>query len=154
MFRLTEILAPDAILCGCQIPSRDLLLDEMVSVAAKAYGWTDGSEIARLVRRRELLMSTAIGLGIAVPHARIETPNRVQIAAACLPNGLDFAAPDRRPVRLVLLLVSSVAAPAVHVQALAAVSRISQALVDSLVLAATPGIFLEVLSAWEATISK
>ena len=39
-----------------------------MGVAARAYDWTDGEEIVRLVREREAKLTTAIGQGIAVPE--------------------------------------------------------------------------------------
>ncbi len=154
MLRLSEILAPEAIFCGCRISSREALLDELVGVAARAYDWTDGEEIVRLVREREAKLTTAIGQGIAVPHARRENRERIEIAAACLPQGVDCHAPDRKPVRLVFLLVSPLAAPGLHVQALAAISRIPPQVVDCLVEASSSEAFQEALVAWEATASR
>ncbi len=154
MFLLSEQLAPAAILCDQRCASRDALVHQMVAAAALAYGWTDGEEIARRVLEREAKLSTAIGLGIAVPHARLENRDRVEIVVSCLPEGIDFSAPDGRPVRLVVLLVSPLSAPGIHVQALASVSRISMDLVDRLVKAPDPGRFLEILGEWESTRSK
>jgi fructose PTS system EIIBC or EIIC component len=154
MILMSEILSPGAILCGCPFLSRDELLDELVGVAAREYGWTDGEEVARRVREREAKMSTAIGLGIAVPHARMEGRSLVQVAVACLPAGLDFGASDGKPVRLVLLLVSPVSAPGIHVQALATVGRISPQLVESLVHSRTPDEFLRILGGWESTLPR
>jgi mannitol/fructose-specific phosphotransferase system IIA component (Ntr-type) len=151
MLHLSEVLAPAAILCGCRFPTRDDLLEGLVALAAREYGWTDGADVARRVREREAKMSTSIGLGIAVPHARMEDRERIQVAAACVPAGLDFQASDRKPVRLVLLLVSPVSAPGIHVQALAAASRLAPRQVEQLVCSSTPQDFLEVLKGWEAT---
>ena len=152
MLRISEIIAPEAILCGCRIHSRDELLGEMVRVAAKVHSWTNAEELTAMVIDRECKMSTGIGIGIAVPHARLETVDRIHVAVACVPAGVDFRSPDRNPVRLALLLVSPVAAACVHVKALAAVSRIAQTTVDRLVVSATPEDFLETLRGWERTL--
>jgi mannitol/fructose-specific phosphotransferase system IIA component (Ntr-type) len=154
MFRLSENLAPEAILCGCKIASRDELLTEIVRTAGAVHGWNDADEIVARVVAREAQMSTAIGQGIAVPHARLEWLDRIQVAVACLPDGLDFRAPDRKPVRLVLLLVSPISAPAIHVQALAAVSRIKMPFVERLVGSSTPAEFLHALAEWETSPAK
>lgn len=151
MFRLSEHLDPSAVLCGCRIPSRDALLRELVELAGSVYGLDGIEEIVRKVAEREEKMSTAIGLGIAVPHARLAGLDKVRVAVACLPDGLDFRAPDRKPVRLALLLVSPVEAPGIHVQALASVSRIRQELVDRLANASDPAAFLAVLGDWEGS---
>ena len=154
MFRLSENLAPGAILCGCRISSRDELLAEIVRTAGAVHGWNDADEIVARVVAREAQMSTAIGQSIAIPHARLERLDRIQVAVACLPAGVDFKAPDRKPVRLVLLLVSPVSAPAIHVQALAAVSRIKLPFVEKLVGSPAPADFLRALAEWEASQEK
>jgi len=153
MLRLSEILAPGAILCGCQNMSRDDLLEGLVAAASREYGWADGAEVARRILEREAKMPTSIGLGVAVPHARMEDRSHIQVAAACVPAGLDFRASDHKPVRLVLLLVSPAAAPGIHVQALASVSRITSPLVDQLVRSRTSEEFLMALRAWESNLS-
>ena len=154
MFRLSENLSPETVLCGCRIPSRDELLTEIVRMAGKVHGWDDAGEIVARVVAREAQMSTAIGQGIAIPHARLERLDRIQVAAACVPGGVDFRAPDRKPVRLVLLLVSPICAPAIHVQALAAVSRIKLPFVERLVGSPTPAEFVSALAEWEASQEK
>lgn len=154
MLCLSEILVPHAILCECRISSRDEVLREMVRVAAAAWDWTNAEELAASVIDRERKMSTGIGIGVAVPHARMDTVDRVHVVAACLPAGVDFHSSDHKPVRLALLLVSPIAAAGLHVQALAAVSRISPALVDRLVASATPGEFMLAVSEWERTRAK
>lgn len=154
MFRLSEIVSPGAVLCGCEISSRDELLTEIVRTAGGVHGWDDADGIVERVVAREAQMSTAIGQGIAIPHARLERLERIQVAAACVPGGVDFRAPDRKPVRLVLLLVSPVSAPAIHVQALAAVSRIKLPFVERLVASPTPADFVSALAEWEASQEK
>jgi mannitol/fructose-specific phosphotransferase system IIA component (Ntr-type) len=154
MFCLSKVISPGAILCGCQKLSRDEFLDELVAVAGREYGWVDSAELSRRVREREAKMTTSIGLGIAVPHARMEDRDRIQVAAACVPAGVDFRASDGKPVRLVILLVSPVSAPGIHVQALASVSRISPQVVEQLVASSTPEDFLRILGGWESTFSR
>lgn len=154
MFKLSENLAPEAILCGCRISSRDELLAEIVRTAGKVHGWNDADEIVARVIAREAQMSTAIGQAIAIPHARLERLDQIQVAVACLPGGVDFRSPDRKPVRLVLLLVSPISAPVIHVQALAAVSRIKLPFVERLVASPTPAEFLRALAEWEASQEK
>jgi nitrogen PTS system EIIA component len=152
--RLSENLSAAAILCGHRADSREEVLDRLVTAAAAAYGWDDGPTLSQMVREREAKMSTVIGMGIAVPHSRLERLDRVHVAVACLPSGVEFNSGDRKPVRLVVLLVSPLAAAGLHVQALAMVGRITESLVEGLVGAATPAAFLDVLTAWESRIDK
>ena len=54
---------------------------------------------------RENLESTALGHGIAVPHARVDTEGQMAVAVGRSAEGIDFSAPDGRPVHLIILVV-------------------------------------------------
>jgi fructose-specific phosphotransferase system IIA component len=56
------------------------------------------------VKGREEIMSTGIGKGVAIPHARDLTVNSMKIAVCLIQQGLDFQAVDNLPVQLVFLI--------------------------------------------------
>jgi mannitol/fructose-specific phosphotransferase system IIA component (Ntr-type) len=62
--------------------------------------------IASAVWSREEQASTAVGRGIAVPHARLDGLQEPVIALGLAPEGLDFPAPDVEPVRIVMLILT------------------------------------------------
>ncbi len=146
---LSDGLSTEAILCGCRALSSQELLVDLVDAACRAYAWPNREEMLALVMDREAKMSTGIGLGIAVPHARLEGVDQVYIAVACIPEGLDFRSSDRKPVKLAILLVSPVSGAMAHVQTLAMISRIAKTVVDQLSGAANPEEFLALLTQWE-----
>ena len=53
---------------------------------------------------REEDSSTGIGLGVAIPHARVESLPNIFIAVGRSMEGIDFATPDGTPVRLVFMI--------------------------------------------------
>jgi nitrogen PTS system EIIA component len=53
---------------------------------------------------REKLVSTAIGMGVAVPHAKLPVYNDFFIAVGILSKGVEWQAPDDSLVRLVFLI--------------------------------------------------
>ena len=69
---------------------------------------------------REATMSTAIGGGVAVPHAYWDGVGQPRAYLALAPDGLDLVGPDGEPVRLVALLVSPPDQAKRHLQALGA----------------------------------
>lgn len=83
----------------------------------------DRDGIVSAILKRELLGSTAIGRGLAIPHAI--HPGVVQVvgALAKLPGGVEFDASDGQPVCLLCLLVTPIGRPGDHLRALEAVSR-------------------------------
>jgi PTS system nitrogen regulatory IIA component len=89
---------------------------------AKVYS-LDESEVLGGLMEREALGSTGFGRAIALPHARIEGLRRPVAALLKLETPVDFAAADRLPVDIVIGLLSPANAGAVHLHALAALSR-------------------------------
>jgi fructose-specific phosphotransferase system IIA component len=83
----------------------------------------DAHELFERLWEREQLGSTGIGSGIAIPHCKVQRLDRVVMAIAVAEEGIDFAAVDEQPVRLFFCVVSPNAAPAAHLQCLAAISR-------------------------------
>jgi nitrogen PTS system EIIA component len=72
---------------------------------------------------REQLGSTGIGGGVAIPHCRISGLARGAIAVGVVPQGVDFAAADGEPVRLLFVVIAPGDAPGEHLKMLAAISR-------------------------------
>jgi mannitol/fructose-specific phosphotransferase system IIA component (Ntr-type) len=72
---------------------------------------------------RERLGSTAVGTGVAIPHAKVAGIRRPLLAVGIAPGGVDFAAADGELVRLLFVIVSPPDAPAEHLRMLAQISR-------------------------------
>jgi PTS system nitrogen regulatory IIA component len=83
----------------------------------------DGDELYRRLWEREKLGSTGIGSEVAIPHCKMEDVDRVRVAVALCPQGVDFGACDSRPVRLLFTVISPVDSAAVHLHSLSAISR-------------------------------
>jgi mannitol/fructose-specific phosphotransferase system IIA component (Ntr-type) len=65
-----------------------------------------------------------LGGGLAIPHCKLHEIGDVVLAVGVSRRGIDFAAADGLPVRLVFLVLSPADAPALHLQALARISRV------------------------------
>jgi len=83
----------------------------------------DSSQLYDKLWEREKLGTTAIGAGVAIPHCKMANLGRVLLAIGLLEAGIDFAAVDEQPVRVVFCIVSPDESPAAHLQCLAAISR-------------------------------
>jgi PTS system nitrogen regulatory IIA component len=80
-------------------------------------------ELFRKLWEREQLGSTGIGLGVAIPHCKLDGLKQGVVAVGMVPEGIDFGAVDGQPVRIFFLVISPSGAPAEHLQMLAAISR-------------------------------
>lgn len=76
---------------------------------------------------RELLCSTGVGDGVAIPHCKIKKLEQVVVAVGILAQPIEFGATDGQPVRLLFLVLSPEKNPAAHLQSLAAISKWIQA---------------------------
>ena len=121
--QLSQFLDFDAIRVDLTATNKRQLLNQLAQVAAARLA-IDPSTIADAITEREQLGSTGFGGGVAIPHGKLATLERVYALVARLAAPVDFKSIDHAPVDLVFLLLSPPNAGADHLKALAAVSRL------------------------------
>ena len=119
---LTEILAADAVHYAQSETSKKRLLQKISEQAASAYG-LDSAVVFSALNARELLGTTGVGRGVAIPHARFEDLDRVIGLFTRLEKPLDYGSMDQQPVDLIFTLLAPQKEGAEHLKALALVSR-------------------------------
>jgi mannitol/fructose-specific phosphotransferase system IIA component (Ntr-type) len=77
---------------------------ELVALAAKSPAVEDAEKLQEAIFEREGIMSTGIGLGIAIPHAKIPSVRDFVVAIGRARAGIDFSALDQKPVRILVLI--------------------------------------------------
>ncbi len=122
MYDFHDLVRPGAVLADVSVSTRKALFTQLGTIA-EPFCAADARSIADLLADRERLGSTAFGGGIAIPHARLESLDRVVAVFLRLARPLDFGAVDDLPVDLVFALFSPVHAGSDHLKALARVSR-------------------------------
>jgi mannitol/fructose-specific phosphotransferase system IIA component (Ntr-type) len=103
---------------------RHSAISELVDVLADADCISNAQTIKELVWERELQRTTGIGEGLAIPHGRCDKLENMVMAMGRPPTPIDFASPDKRPVELIILLVSPTDNTSDHIQALGRISRL------------------------------
>lgn len=121
------LFGTDSVLCDLRVSSKKQLFQEMGSKLLEKEALA-GSKIAirdivAAAIERERLGTTGVGVGVALPHARIDGIDRVHAIFARLETPLDYEAIDERPVDLVALLIAPTDAGGAHLRALAKASR-------------------------------
>jgi PTS system nitrogen regulatory IIA component len=101
--KLAELVVPDGIRF-LKTRDRDEALRELVAAAADADKLHDPEAFLKAVREREKLVSTGIGLGVAIPHAKLSDQPDFFICVGVAPEGIDWGALDGEPCRLVFLI--------------------------------------------------
>jgi len=122
--KIRDLLNKDSIIIDLQARDKNDTIVQMAGFLASINNLQDNDLIFRKILEREAEMSTGIGLGIAIPHARVETVDRVYMAAARSVKGIDFTAIDGQLVHLIFMIVSPVHASSDHMQVLSSLSRI------------------------------
>lgn len=122
MTDLSDLLLPETVFERLAAANKKTLFQQLGAAAATAYG-IDSVAVAEGLAKREKLGSTGFGSGVATPHARIPGLGHVVGVFARLSQPIDFQAVDDLPVDIVFMLLSPVDAGALHLKALAKVSR-------------------------------
>jgi PTS system nitrogen regulatory IIA component len=102
--------------------TKEEALAEICRAAASSPAVRDAAALAAAVREREAVMSTGIGLGIAVPHAKIPSVHEFLLAVGRSRKGIDFQALDGGPVHLVVLIAGPEEKQSRYLQILAGVT--------------------------------
>ncbi|NOT02234.1 MAG: PTS transporter subunit EIIA [Phycisphaerales bacterium] len=97
-------------------------LARLARLAAEAAGINPDAAV-NAVCRREDIVSSAIGRGVAIPHARLPGLKQPSLAVGISAEGIDFDPPDGIPVSVVILILTPVDAAAVHLAVLADIAR-------------------------------
>jgi mannitol/fructose-specific phosphotransferase system IIA component (Ntr-type) len=121
--KLSEKLDARLIRIPLRATSKDEVLRELVSLLPGAGGGDREERILQAVLDRERRMSTGIGRGVAIPHAKSDLVGDMEIAFGIAARPIDYQALDGGPCSIFFLLVSPPEMAGAHIQALAAVSR-------------------------------
>ena len=120
---MLEFLSSDGIIPNLRATSKKQALQELAKRAAELSGQHERAIFDTLLER-EKLGTTGVGRGIAIPHGKLPTLERVHGLFARLEKPIDFDAVDEPPVDLIFLLMAPESAGADHLKALARVSRL------------------------------
>jgi fructose PTS system EIIBC or EIIC component len=118
---LADFLSIDRIAVPSTASTKDAVLEQLVALAVPVGVRRDG--LLAEVRRRESQFTTALGDGIALPHARSQHVDTVQMSALRLAEPVAFDAVDGRPVWLAFLVATPSNQPGAHLDVLRELSR-------------------------------
>ena len=123
--RMSDFVVRDAIIPDLKATTKEGVIREMVE-SLRAAGYFKGSEpqdIINAILKRELLGSTGIGRGVAIPHTKHSSVDRLVGTVAISRAGVAFDSLDGEPVHVFVLLTSPQDRPGDHLRALENVSR-------------------------------
>ena len=123
--RLSEFVVREAILPQLDAATKEGVIRELVASlrAAGQFPSADPDDIVRAILKREELGSTGIGRGVAIPHTKHNSVERLIGTVALSNKGIAFDSLDGEPVHVFVLLISPQDRPGDHLRALENVSR-------------------------------
>jgi len=104
-WRLQDILSSKLFLRELKATSRREVIRAMTAAACEVEG-LDAQDVEKAVWSREEALSTGLGNGVALPHARIDGLRESLVVVGVSRKGIDFDAPDGRPANVIFLVLT------------------------------------------------
>lgn len=122
--KICDILRQDKILLNFDSTEKEDVINSLIDLLKGDERVKDIDMMREAVLEREKIMSTGVGHGFAIPHAKTDAVSKMIAGFARLPEPIDFEALDGQPVNLVFLLVGEENAVGQHIKMLSRVSRL------------------------------
>ena len=104
--KIIDLLKKDAIELNTSVESKSDAIDKLVALHEKAGNLLDVKAYTEAIHASEAQGSTAIGEGIAVPHAKSESVKTPGLSAITVPSGVDYEAPDGKNSDILFMIAA------------------------------------------------
>jgi len=121
---LTDLLLPGSVEVNMQETDREAVLKSMLTRLKSIHPGLDYDAALKAVLTREAQFSSAVGHGVAIPHARLPSLDKPLLAMARAAKSFSFAPPDKTPVRLVFLILTPASSPVAQLRILARIAAL------------------------------
>lgn len=119
-----DLLTPDTVLVGLPGETKEGVLNNLIDSLDGQAAVRNLEEVRRSIFGREQIMSTGVGKGLALPHAKTPAVSESIAAFAVTQMPIEFGSIDDVPVRLIFLLVGTETAKSEHIKILSRISRL------------------------------
>ena len=116
--RITDLLSSQAIELGVSVASKAEAIEKLISLHEGAGNLSNVEQYREAILAREAQGTTAIGEGMAIPHAKTDAVAHPALSAITVPDGVDYEAPDGQPSKL-LFMIAAPSDGEVHLEVLA-----------------------------------
>jgi PTS system fructose-specific IIC component len=126
--KITELLKKESVELHVKVSGKESAIDRLVDLMGKGGRLNDKAVYKEEILKREAHGSTAVGEGIAIPHAKTAAVKEAGLAAMVVPEGVDYEAFDGVPAKLIFMIAAPEGGADLHLEAL---SRLSTLLMDT-----------------------
>ena len=150
--KITDLLKPEGIKIGASAADQSDAIDQLVALQATVGNISDKDAYKEAILKREAEFSTAVGDGIAIPHAKTNAVKKAGLAAMTVKGGVDWNAADGKKSDLVFMIAAPEGEANTHLEILAKLAQMlmHKDFADALRAAKTPEDFLAVIDGAEA----
>ncbi|SFW34461.1 PTS fructose transporter subunit IIABC [Ruminococcus flavefaciens] len=104
--RIVDLLSKNSIKLNASPKSKFEAIDMLIDLQVKGGNIADKESYKKGILAREEKGSTAVGEGIAIPHAKSEAVKAPSLAAMTVPDGVDYEALDDEPSNLLFMIAA------------------------------------------------
>ena len=122
--KLGDYLEKDLVLPDLASDNKSGVLEELVAQLGAKYPEMDTDLAVRVLLEREKLGTTGIGDGIAIPHGKLESLEKVIVVVGRSVSGVDFEALDHKSCSIFFLVLAPEQVAGMHLRILAQISRV------------------------------
>ncbi len=124
--KLSDLLKEKHIELNLKEKEKPKLIAELVDIVAKSNNINEKKVLFRAILERERLGSTAIGKGLAIPHAKIKGIKKPILILGRSFEGVDFDSLDGEKTYLFFLLISAQDEVGLHLKILAKIAHLAR----------------------------
>jgi mannitol/fructose-specific phosphotransferase system IIA component (Ntr-type) len=121
--RFSDYLTPPQVVYDLKSKDKVEAIEELLDVLAKQKLIDNKKLLLTRIIDRENLVPTAIGYGVALPHARVDAGGEIAVAVGRSEKGIDFDAHDGQKVHLIILVVWNPSLPGLFNHLFAGLAR-------------------------------
>ncbi len=120
--KLNEFMNLSSIYLEVDVDSKKALFKEIGKIAEKKIK-IESIKIIEKLNKREMLGSTGVGEGAAIPHTKIEGITKTIVLFLKLKNSVDFSSPDNKNVDLIFVIIAPEDTQSEHLLILSSISN-------------------------------
>ena len=145
--KITDLLKKEGVIINAGVADQNAAIDKLIELHSKVGNINDAKAFKEAILAREAKGSTAIGMGIAVPHGKSSSVSKAGVTAMTVPAGIDYKSLDGNPSNLFFMIAAPDTAADTHLEVLSKLMTLlmDQSFAKKLVEAKTADEFLSII---------
>jgi len=154
--KLVHLIQPNRVFLNLEAKNLEEAIRLLVPLVVRDKPQVDQMRLIAEVLGRERLVSTIVGRGFALPHARSDEVSELTIGVGIFPEGLENPTPDGKPVKAVFLLLEPKRVSKLYLKTLGVLARLArmEGILSKLVSAKNPDQYIETIKETDLVVTE